>query len=367
MRKIISFLCALSIVFIAPEVSASIEPNISAAAVALINAETGEVLYGENETEKLPMASTTKIMTALLSIEAGNLDEKFTVDSNAIRVEGTSMGLKEGDKVTLYELCVGMLLSSGNDAANAAAVRVGGSIEAFVEMMNEKAEKLSLTSTNFETVSGLDSKGHGSSALDMARLGAKALENEVFKSICSSKSVKVCFGQPEIQRTLYNHNKLLTLDEDIIGVKTGYTKKAGRCLVSAKEVDGITLVAVTLNASDDWNAHIKLFDYGFSKVQTKTSAKESFSVSVVGGEKDKIALISSSAEISYIGDITEKIFLPQFAYAPINEGDKIGEKRFYSGGKEISSAPIFAAESIALFEKEGIIQKIKRFFASFFG
>lgn len=365
MKKIIALICCFCIGFyLAPKSDALAE---SSKAAVLINAETGEILFGKNENEIYPMASTTKIMTALLSLEAGNLDEKFEVDKNAIKVEGTSMGLKEGDRVTLYELCVGMLLASGNDAAGAAAVRVAGSTEAFLTLMNQKATALGLKNTSFKTPSGLDSEGHGSTAYDMALLGAAALKNEVFKSICSQKTAKVCFGQPEIVRTYYNHNKLLVMDEEIIGVKTGYTKKAGRCLVSAKETDGVTLVAVTLNDKDDWETHLSLFDYGFSLVKTDEYKEQRFSLPVAGGKKGTVALKVSAGRISYTGkEITSKVFLPEFVYAPIGEGEIVGEICFYSGGEKIESAPIITAEAVEQAEKLNWFQKLLRFLKKLF-
>ena len=364
MKKIISILlifCFLPFFAYAEEV-----PEINSLAAVLINAETGEILYSKNHDEKLPMASTTKIMTALLTLEEENLDEKFTVNPDAIRVEGTSMGLREGDKISLYELSVGMLLSSGNDAARAAAFKISGSEEAFLQKMNERASLLGLKNTNFETATGLDKEGHGSSALDMALLGAHALENELFKNLTSQKSVSVCFGNPEIKRTLYNHNKLLLLDDDIIGVKTGYTKKAGRCLVSAKEKDGVRLVAVTLKASDDFNTHLKLFDYGFSKVKETSFKEESFSLPLVGGDKETISLSASQKTVFHTGEIETRIYLPKFIYAGVKKGDVLGEKKFFSCGKEIDSVPIVASEDADIFKKKNFFDRIWDFFKKIF-
>ncbi|NLT10061.1 MAG: D-alanyl-D-alanine carboxypeptidase, partial [Ruminococcus sp.] len=202
------------------------QPQVSARAAVLISADTGEIVWEHNSGQKLPMASTTKIMTTLLCIESGGMDEQFVVDSDAIKVEGSSMGLQEGDIVTKYALCCGMLLPSGNDAANAAAVRIAGSIEDFSELMNERARKLGLSKTFFVTPSGLEGEGHGSSAYDMAILAREALRNDIFRSICSKSRIQLEYGAPPYKRWLKNTNKLLEMYDGTYGVKTGFTDEA---------------------------------------------------------------------------------------------------------------------------------------------
>ena len=238
--------------------SAAEQPEVSAVSSVLMEAVTGEVLYEKNAWEPHPMASTTKIMSALLCLESGDLDTEFTVDSQAIQVEGSSMGLVEGDTVTKRALCYGMLLPSGNDAAGAAAVRVAGSIPAFVAQMNERAAALGLTQTHFANPHGLDSGENYSTALDLAHLAQAALQNAQLRAVVSTKTA-VCAG-----RTLTNHNKLLWRYDGCIGVKTGYTRHAGRILVSAAERDGRMLIAVTISDPDDWRDHTALLDYGFA-------------------------------------------------------------------------------------------------------
>ena len=237
--------------------------NRSASAYIVMEATTGRVLYGKNIHERLAMASTTKIIGALMVLEQENLDEYFMVDSDAIQVEGSSMGLTEGDLVSLYSLACGMMLPSGNDAANAAGVRLYGSIDGFVEAMNQKAEELGLSDTHYVTACGLDAADHYSTAFDLAKLTRIALQNEDFAYICSQSNMKVKFGDPPYERWLKNYNRLLELYPDCIGVKTGFTDDAGRCLVSAAERDGMTLICVTLNAQDDWSLHAFLYDKCF--------------------------------------------------------------------------------------------------------
>ncbi len=330
-------------------------PEVSAKAAVLISADTGEIIFEQNSSEKLPMASTTKIMTTLLCIESGGLDEEFVVDSEAIKVEGSSMGLREGDKVTKYALCCGMLLPSGNDAANAVAVKVGGSTEGFVKLMNERAEQLGLSHTYFVTPSGLDGEGHGSSAYDMALLAMEALKNETFRSICSEKSIKVEFGAPPYPRWLKNTNKLLGMCDGVYGVKTGFTDAAGRCLVSACERDGERLICVTLNDRNDWNDHAALYDYGFEKAdKLRLSPPELPALDIVGGETEKLKLRCDDADLevtslSRSGDgFTYRVVSPPFIYAPAGSDEEAAQLSISFGGREIKRIPLYAEESVAV-------------------
>lgn len=255
----------------------------AADAYIVMEATTGRVLCGQNIHERLAMASTTKIIGAMMVLEQPNLDESFTVDPDAIQVEGSSMGLQEGDSVSLYALACGMLLPSGNDAANAAGVRLYGSIEGFVQAMNQRAQELGLHNTHYVTACGLDAEGHYSTAFDLAKLTRVALQNEDFAFICSQSSMKVKFGNPPYERWLQNYNRLLELYSDCIGVKTGFTDDAGRCLVSAAERDGMTLICVTLDAQDDWNLHASLYDQCFQDYSMQPLPQPPASVTLVGG------------------------------------------------------------------------------------
>ncbi|MDE7121826.1 MAG: D-alanyl-D-alanine carboxypeptidase [Oscillospiraceae bacterium] len=341
----------------------------SAKACILIESATGKVLFEQNAQEKLPMASTTKIMTTLLTIESGDLDLEFPVDNQAIHVEGSSMGLQENDIVTKRALCYGMLLPSGNDAANASAVAVAGSIPEFAKLMNARAKEIGMTRTCFVTPSGLEGIGHGASAWDMALLTREALRNELFREICSKAQATVKFGNPPYERTLYNSNKLLRMYDGVIGVKTGFTDEAGRCLVSACERDGVTLICVTLNDRDDWNDHMKLYDYGFSKIQPTELEVPEITQHVVGSSRDTIPLrIEDSVMIGTIrGDvsgITTEILLAPFAYAPIADGEMLGELEYYYQDRKICSVPLLAdgsADVTQLPEQN----RIKKFFAGF--
>ena len=353
-------------------------PQVSARAAVVISADTGEIVHGVNASEKLPMASTTKIMTTLLCLESGGLYEEFTVDSDAIKVEGSSMGLQEGDTVTKYALCCGMLLPSGNDAANAAAVRIAGSIEAFAEMMNDRARQMGLSRTYFVTPSGLEGEGHGSSAADMALLAREAMRNDVFRSICSQSSMKVKFGSPPYDRWLRNTNKLLGMYDGVYGVKTGFTDEAGRCLVSACEREGKDLICVTLSDSNDWNDHMALYDSSFENVRlAEICLPQDISADIVGGNAERLRIVPEKDTVSVTTlagseeDFTFTVMSSPFLYAPVNEGDKVGSLSVSFLGREVERVDLFAAENVSakavkprsksLFQK--IMDKIGSFFS----
>ena len=238
---------------IIPAVAEAVE--VSATAAVLLDADTGQVLYEKNGDERMLIASTTKIMTALVVLEQESLDDTITV-TQAHMAEGSSMYLKPGETVRVEELLYGLLLCSGNDAALALADHCGG-LERFVAEMNRKAAELGMTGTSFANPNGLDQEGHYSTARDMARLAACAVKNETLVRLCSTRSVTVG------GRTMTNHNRLLRSIDGCIGLKTGYTRAAGRTLVSCVRRKGRTLVAVTLQDGNDWADHAALYEFGF--------------------------------------------------------------------------------------------------------
>lgn len=358
MKKIISiFLTCVLIFTLSTFVSAEKPLEISAKSAVVICADTLEVVYAKNMNEQLPMASTTKIMSSVLALEYGAVDEMQKVTTDMIAVEGSSIGLIDGDEISLKTLVKGMLLESGNDAANAVAHIVGGSIPEFVKMMNDKAKEIGMYATSFETPSGLDSENHYSTAFDMAVLGAYAIKNPEFKSICEDESDVVYYGNPPYRRVFTNHNKLLDIYDGAFGIKTGFTKKSGRCLVSAVCKDGKTLVAVTLNAPDDWNDHIKMYDYAFENVNS-FQLFEDFSdikLKIVGGTKSFIDIemlivpqyTTTVNNLEYI----DKIYIRQFEYAPVYKGDIVGKIEFYQNNIKISEVPICASETVEIMSK----------------
>ena len=303
---------------------------LSASSAVLLNAQTGEIVYEKNCHEKRGIASTTKIMTSVLLLENLDLSDEIKVKGEDVKIEGTSIGLKADDVVTVEVLLKGMLLESGNDAANVTATAVSGTIDAFSVLMNEKAKSIGMKNTSFKNPSGLTEEGHFSTAYDMALLARYALSNPEFKIICSLKQARVSYGNPPYERTFTNHNKLLDSCEGVFGVKTGFTKASGRCLVSACERNGLTLIAVTLKAPDDWNDHKKLYDYGFKKsVKRNVQFDDSgIKVNVVGSNKQhvKVELLS---ELSFFSakEIETKtiVYCEQFLYADIKCGDVVGK------------------------------------------
>ena len=242
-------------------------PATSAGSVCVMTGD-GVQLAGKADTEFVSIASTTKIMTALLTLELGEgqLDEPFNV-GDEVKVEGSALGIKPGAEVTLRLLAWGMLLSSGNDAAAAAAMRLGGSFEGFAALMNERAKEIGMENTVFVTPSGLDAENQGSCAKDLALLACEALQNPDFRDICEETNGHMTVGGVEYWMT--NHNRLLKEYDGCIGIKTGFTDSAGRCLVSAAEKDGAVMVSVVLHDPDDWTDSKTLLDWGFSQLQTK--------------------------------------------------------------------------------------------------
>ena len=351
MKVLSVFVAVMTALLFIPVTAHAEDITVSADSAVVINADTLGVLYGKNASKRRAMASTTKIMTALLTLEAGDLDTPFVADSMAIRVEGTSMGLREGDIVTRRALCIGMLLPSGNDAANAAAVNVAGSIPAFAELMNRRAAEIGMRDTHFVNPSGLDADGHCTTAYDMALLTAEALKKPDFRAICSQKAMTAEYGAPPQTRTLYNSNKLLKMYDGCIGVKTGFTDSARRCLVSAAERDGCTIIAVTLNAPDDWNDHMKLLDYGFERVKPFNVRLDTFSAEVVGGESETVTLAPpENVTIGFTAgerkNVSVRYDVPEFVYADIEKGETLGHADIYLNDRLLRRVPLTAFEAV---------------------
>ncbi len=343
-------------------------PSVSAHSAALMVAQTGELIYGKNEHEKRGMASTTKIMTALLTLRFASPDLVITVTEEMANVEGSSMGLLPGDKVTCHDLVYGMLLASGNDAANTAAIALGGSVVEFVELMNKTAADMGMKNTNFVTPSGLDAKNHYSSAYDMALLGCKAIENPDFRQACSSVQAKLCYGNEPYTRYLTNHNRLLKSFDGAFGIKTGFTKKSGRCLVSAATRNGVTLVCVTLNAPNDWQDHAALLEYGFAVTSVKQLGGFSAHIAVFGGTADSVdAVATQEVQFGVYSPqaVVEAVTLAKpYVVAPVRKGDVLGEAQIKLNGNIIKTVPLVAERSVVKTTEEvkPRSKPIKRFF-----
>ena len=340
-------------------------PEVSAQSAVVLTADTGTVLFEKDGRIPRPVASTTKIMTALLALEAAQEqgDPLVDITQEMVAVEGSSMGLQAGDSISLTGLAAGMLLASGNDAANAAALYLDGSLESFAARMNQRAAALGMEDTHFVTPSGLDGEdaqglGHLSTAYDMALLARAALEEQAFRQLCSSPSLAVEFAEPVKRVTYTNHNKLLTQYQGCVGVKTGFTKEAGRCLVYAAERDGALLIAVTLNAPNDWQDHAALLDYGFTQVEPYPLAGGDvrLTVPVVGSPEEVVSLRGSNGgevtlPLGQGAQVERVVRVPKFLYAPVEAGEQVGEICWYLEGQLLGSAPLTAAGAAPLQEK----------------
>lgn len=316
--------------------------SVSAESAILIEASSGEIIWQKNAESKHSMASTTKIMTALVALENCELDRMVKVSPDAVGVEGSSIYLYAGETLSMENLLYALLLSSANDAAAAIAIEVGGSIEAFAGLMNQKADELNLECTHFSNPHGLDDPEHYTTAKDLAKIAMAAMQNETFRQIVSTYKKTIPHDQTDGVRLLLNHNKLLKNYEGAIGIKTGFTKKSGRCLVSAATRDGLELIAVTINAPDDWNDHKEMLDFGFSGYECKTLCTQNelkFNIPVVGGynnyviatnrETIKIIVPRNSTPVKTVTEC------PKFLYAPARQGDQTGSVIYYFNGIEI--------------------------------
>lgn len=318
----------------------------TSSASVILNADTLEIIYQNNSNSKRSMASTTKIMTGLLLAESGRLEEIICITAEMVAVEGSAMGLRAGDYISGRDLLYGLMLMSGNDAANATAHFLAGNNENFAKMMNDKAKLLGLSSTNFVTPSGLDSEEHYTTAYDLAVLSAYALKNEEFAKAVSSKTANVRFGNPMVKYTIKNHNRLLKEYDGCIGVKTGFTKKSGRCLVSAAKRGSATIVVVTLNDPNDWRDHKSMLDYGFEALTEKEFTKNDIprSITVFGAEEKSAKITIDSIAVSVLKENIDKLTVsvktPKFIFAPISKGETVGRMEILYNGKIIAKTDI---------------------------
>lgn len=375
MKKVVSvFVCVIITVcgvYSARAVSVDEKPTVSAEAFVLYCADNGQIIYSNNENKKMKPASTTKLMTLLITLEQSASANKKVTFTKEMMAEGSSMYLKVGDQLTLKDLASGMMMASGNDAANAAALTISGNSEKFAERMNERAKQIGMSNTHFITPSGLDDENHYSTAYDMALLMSYALENEDFANLTSQKSATVSFIKPESKKTTYaNHNRLLSMYEYCIGGKTGYTMAAGRCLVTAAKKDGLSLVCVTLNDRNDWKDHIALYNYGFERLACYESTDSEFCIDVpcVGGKEDMVTLVGEK-NISVVVDKNEKdkikrrVCTESFLYAPIKKNDVCGRVEYTLNGKKVATVNLVAGtENNSIKENKNLWTIIKEMF-----
>lgn len=320
MKKTVAiFLCAI---FLWSATTIKTHAQNSAKAAITIEAQSGISLYEKNADEQLPMASTTKIMTALVALENADINQTFTVSETACKVEGTQIGLLAGDQISLNDLLHMLMMKSANDAAQTIAENIAGSLEAFADLMNERAKQMGLTHTHFENPHGLPSDNHYTTARELALIAAEALKNDTFAQIGSTKKKKLDYHGLVIE----NSNRLLSSYEYTTGVKTGFTKAAGRCLVTSAKKDGVTLINVTLDDGNDWKDHTEMFEEGFRRVSSYTlyeAGQYSVTVPVLNGTQPArftnpepvYGVCIDGQKIEYIPTDC----LPQSLYAPIQK------------------------------------------------
>ena len=335
---------------------------ISAQKAIVMDATTGRVLYEKDADSRSLIASTTKIMTALVICEQCNVLDRMRIPKEAVGIEGSSMYLKEGEVLTIQELLYGLMLQSGNDAAVALAIYCGGTVEGFAELMNDKARLLGLEDTHFENPNGLDSPGNFSTARDLAVLASYAMKDPIFAKTVSTKTVTVG------ARSMRNHNKLLWQVEGADGVKTGYTKAAGRLLVSSAVRQGRRLVAVTIDDGNDWADHSAMLEDGFSNYQIRDivyPGQVLGAAAVFGGTQGQVELMAAEG-FAYALSPEEKprIVLegPEFRYAPVAEGQQAGHAYICIGDKAIGKIPVVYGDTV-----EQSVPKKKHFWDGWFG
>lgn len=376
LRKLIILTIITSILFLAIPQKSSAQMYVSAQSAILMEQDSGRVIFEKDAHTKRRIASITKIMTALLAVESGKLEDTVTVSSNAIRTEGSSIYLQEGEKIKLEVLVYGLMLRSGNDAAVAIAETVGGSLDGFVYLMNQKAEEIGMKNTHFANPHGLDDhEDHYSTAYDMALLTRYAMNNDTYKKIAGTKSYRSESTNNEWDRVWRNKNKLLTsLYEHSTGGKTGYTKRAKRTLVSTAEKDGVEYIAVTLNDPDDWDDHINMFETAF-KTYKKVQVLEEGKIKTVKNKfyKNKVYIKS---DLEYpVTEKEEDLFKVEYSLTKVKkEWEKnqeevpeiVGEAKIYLDSKLVDSVPIHFKNTKAK-ESKSFLDYFKNMFTAMTG
>lgn len=316
---------------------------------AIVMDEIGsKVVYEKNADIRSLIASTTKIMTGLLVCERCNVLDTVRIPKEAVGIEGSSMYLREGEILSIQELLYGLMLSSGNDAAVALAIACGGSVEQFVDMMNEKARELGMTGSHFENPNGLDGKEHYSTARDLGILGLEAMKNPIFAKTVSTKTVQVG------SRYLRNHNKLLWRVPGADGIKTGFTRAAGRILVSSAQRNGRRVVAVTINAPNDWLDHSRLLENAFTRHEEKVLLREGEQVGaleVAGGDAHQVPILAGREFSGWVAPGEQPMVIipgPGFAYAPVTRGGSAGSAYVVLEGKVIGTIPVIYGKTVEM-------------------
>ena len=356
------FVAVLALLLVAFPARASEPFTVAAKGAVLIAGASGRVLFGQNENAMYPMASTTKVMTTLLALENSALDEQVTAGKNAYGVTGTSLYLSEGEALSMEHMLYGLMLRSGNDAAVAVAEHIAGSVPAFADMMNGKAKELGIDA-HFVNPHGLDADGHQISALGLALLFREAMKNEDFRTITATQRKVIPWVGNEYSRVLENKNKLLKTYEGATGGKTGYTGKAGRCLVFSAERDGMELIGAVLNCPTWFDTATQLLDWGFENFRPEVALKAGEKAAVLrvrGGVYDSVDAIAGATLRAAVpvGTLPQaRLELPEAVNAPLAVGDVLGTASLTADNRVYAKCDLLAAGSV---ERRDLIQSLKR-------
>ena len=371
MRKSIVFIILLTLLSVAVVPCRAVDYDDLSAVVMVGN--TGEMSYNQNPHKRLPMASTTKIMTAIIAIEnLPDLDILVSVPKEACGIEGSSIYLYENEIISAEALLYGLLLDSGNDAAVALAISVGESLDSFVSMMNSKAGELGLENTHYMNPHGLSVDGHYTSAFDLATLMRYCMQNETFKKIVSTQNISFEMSDGTT-RYFSNHNKLLRRYDHCIGGKTGYTKVSGRCLVTCAEKDGVQLICVTLGAYDDFNIHTNFYEQYFGQYKMyDVNEDEVYSIDIVGSLIPYVQAVPNGRlsipllKPGDINNITKNVETYGVVYAPIEEGQIVGSITYYYNGEFVQSFELISINDAESVKNTSIISRLLEFIRSLF-
>ena len=356
----------MALVFMYNHIGGLAQGETSARAACILEQETGRVLFAHDMHARLPMASTTKVMTALLAIEQGNLSDQVTCSENAFGVSGTSIYLQLGETLTLKQLLLGLMLSSGNDASVAIAEHIGGSLDAFVAMMNKRAGEIGAVNTHFANPHGLPDENHYTTAYDLALIAREAMNNGVFREIVSTKKASIPWEGRAYDRQLSNKNRLLSEYPGATGVKTGFTSKAGRCLVFGAQQDGLEMIGAVLGCSDWFDEAARLMDGCFetySMVRVLGPTLSAGRMAVTDGEKESCALcVMEALDVPLaLGEAAQVILdVPQSICAPVYPGMHVGTAKVVVGGEVYGVGEVVASERV---DADAIRMDVRRILA----
>ncbi len=372
MKKTFFLLLPMMLLF---QSSPSYAMDLSAAQAAVcMDAQTGRVILEQNAHMKLGMASTTKVMTGIIAVEHGELQEIVTVGKNAQGVEGTSIYLVEGEQQTMENLVYGLMLESGNDAAVAIAEHISGTCEQFAKLMNEKAQKIGAMNTNFVNPHGLYDPMHYTTAYDLALISAYAMKNDTFAKIAKAPNCAMPWPGHDGNKVFYNRNRLLNLYDGCDGVKPGYTPETGRTLVGSATKNNMRIITVTLNCRDDWNLHSRMLDYAFANYRLLAvveNNKNSGTIQIKGGNEYETALVTKGRVDICIKNgekpnIEIEYDIPKYVWAPVASGRIVGYANVKADGNPIGSVPLLAQDKVDKEMNRNIVYKMVDFIKSIF-